>query len=217
MSKVTEVDIALSILDHQLVDGDGQNCGKVDDLEIAGLDGDSPEVVEILVGGNAWRSRGLPRTARGPPLGKRRPRALARGRLRHLGRDPEAPGGGAAPEPRRRPLGRARREAAGILMRLSELLNRKVVTESGQRLGRVHDVRGELVGGRLRVTGPGRRQTRHPRALRRRHPRQRRTRTKRKSTATPSSPGNGSSASERRSSFATRTTRQRERDRREAG
>jgi sporulation protein YlmC with PRC-barrel domain len=59
MSKVTDVDIALSILDHQLVDGDGQNCGKVDDLEIAGLDGDSPEVVQILVGGNAWRSRGL--------------------------------------------------------------------------------------------------------------------------------------------------------------
>jgi sporulation protein YlmC with PRC-barrel domain len=38
-------------------------------------------------------------------------------------------------------------------MRLSELLIRKVVSESGQRLGRVHDVRGELVGGRLRVTG----------------------------------------------------------------
>lgn len=59
MTKVTDVDIALSILDHQLVDGDGRNCGKVDDLEIAGLDGESPEVVEILVGGNAWRSRGL--------------------------------------------------------------------------------------------------------------------------------------------------------------
>jgi sporulation protein YlmC with PRC-barrel domain len=59
MRKVTEVDIALSILDHQLVDGDGRNCGKVDDLEIAGLDGDSPEVAEILAGGNAWRSRGL--------------------------------------------------------------------------------------------------------------------------------------------------------------
>ena len=58
MSEVTDVDIALSILDHQLVDGDGNNCGKVDDLEITGLDGDSPEVVEILVGGNAWRSRG---------------------------------------------------------------------------------------------------------------------------------------------------------------
>ena len=58
MTKVVEVDIALGILDHQLVDSEGQNCGKVDDLEITGLDGDSPEVVEILVGGNAWRTRG---------------------------------------------------------------------------------------------------------------------------------------------------------------
>jgi sporulation protein YlmC with PRC-barrel domain len=38
-------------------------------------------------------------------------------------------------------------------MRLSELLNRKIVSESGQQLGRVHDVRGEIVGGHLRVTG----------------------------------------------------------------
>jgi sporulation protein YlmC with PRC-barrel domain len=38
-------------------------------------------------------------------------------------------------------------------MRLSDLLNREVVTESGEGLGRVHDVRGVLVGGRLRVTG----------------------------------------------------------------
>jgi sporulation protein YlmC with PRC-barrel domain len=38
-------------------------------------------------------------------------------------------------------------------MRLSELLNRRVVTESGAHLGRVHDVRGELADGRLRVTG----------------------------------------------------------------
>jgi sporulation protein YlmC with PRC-barrel domain len=59
MSKRAEVDIALGILDHQLVDSNGVNCGKVDDLEVAGLDSDSPEVVEILVGGNAWRSRGV--------------------------------------------------------------------------------------------------------------------------------------------------------------
>ena len=59
MSKVVDVDIALSILDHQLVDADGKNCGKVDDLEITGLEGDAPEVVEILVGGSAWRSRAL--------------------------------------------------------------------------------------------------------------------------------------------------------------
>jgi sporulation protein YlmC with PRC-barrel domain len=58
MSKPAQVDIALGVLDHQLVDSEGCNCGKVDDLELAGLDGDSPEVVEILVGGNAWRTRG---------------------------------------------------------------------------------------------------------------------------------------------------------------
>jgi sporulation protein YlmC with PRC-barrel domain len=38
-------------------------------------------------------------------------------------------------------------------MRLSELLNRKVVSESGRHLGRVHDVRGALVDGHLRITG----------------------------------------------------------------
>ena len=59
MSQRAEVDIALGILDHQLVDSDGINCGKVDDLELTGLDTGSPEVVEILVGGSAWRSRGL--------------------------------------------------------------------------------------------------------------------------------------------------------------
>jgi hypothetical protein len=58
MSDVTQVDIALGILDHQLVDGRGVNCGKIDDLEIAGLNGPSPEVAEIVVGGNAWRTRG---------------------------------------------------------------------------------------------------------------------------------------------------------------
>jgi sporulation protein YlmC with PRC-barrel domain len=38
-------------------------------------------------------------------------------------------------------------------MRLSELLGRRVVSNSGEFLGRIHDVRGELVDGRLRVTG----------------------------------------------------------------
>ena len=38
-------------------------------------------------------------------------------------------------------------------MRMSELLKRKVVSESGLSHGKVHDIRGELEGGRLRVTG----------------------------------------------------------------
>jgi sporulation protein YlmC with PRC-barrel domain len=38
-------------------------------------------------------------------------------------------------------------------MRLSELLGRRVVSESGLGHGKVHDIRGELEGGRLRITG----------------------------------------------------------------
>ena len=36
---------------------------------------------------------------------------------------------------------------------LSSLMQRKVETESGRLLGRCHDLRGELRGGKLRVTG----------------------------------------------------------------
>ncbi len=38
-------------------------------------------------------------------------------------------------------------------MRLSEFFGLAVRTESGRRLGRVHDVRGELRDSKLRVTG----------------------------------------------------------------
>jgi sporulation protein YlmC with PRC-barrel domain len=38
-------------------------------------------------------------------------------------------------------------------MRLASLLDREIVTESGVRLGRVHEVRGQLVNGRLVIVG----------------------------------------------------------------
>jgi sporulation protein YlmC with PRC-barrel domain len=57
-AKPQRVDLALGLLDHQLVDSLGRNCGKVDELVLTGLDSDEPEIAEILVGGNAWRSRG---------------------------------------------------------------------------------------------------------------------------------------------------------------
>src|SRR5207253_10918994 len=53
-----ELDLGLGLLDHQLVDSEGRNCGNVDDLELVLAD-NGAEVTEILVGGNAWRSRGL--------------------------------------------------------------------------------------------------------------------------------------------------------------
>jgi len=55
-----ELDLGLGVLDHQLVDRDGRNCGNVDDLELTPLSAEgNSEVTEILVGGNAWRGRGL--------------------------------------------------------------------------------------------------------------------------------------------------------------
>ena len=59
MSSGDELDLGLGVLDHQLVDSEGRNCGNVDELEIAGISSGEPEVIEILVGGNAWRGRGV--------------------------------------------------------------------------------------------------------------------------------------------------------------
>jgi hypothetical protein len=53
------VDLVLGILDHQLLDRNGVNCGKIDDLEISGLAEGRPEVTAILVGPGAWRARGV--------------------------------------------------------------------------------------------------------------------------------------------------------------
>ncbi len=45
-----DVDLALGILDHQLVDVDGRRCGKADDLEVSGIREGRPRVTAILVG-----------------------------------------------------------------------------------------------------------------------------------------------------------------------
>jgi sporulation protein YlmC with PRC-barrel domain len=50
------VDLALGILDHQLVDDEGRRCGKVDDLELE-LGENPPRVSAIIVGTTAWRDR----------------------------------------------------------------------------------------------------------------------------------------------------------------
>jgi sporulation protein YlmC with PRC-barrel domain len=50
---MSRIDLGLGILDHQLVDSDGRRCGKVDDLELDGLD-----VKAIVVGGSGWAGRG---------------------------------------------------------------------------------------------------------------------------------------------------------------
>jgi sporulation protein YlmC with PRC-barrel domain len=44
------IDLGLGLLDHQIVDRDGRRCGKVDDLEVAGVRDGKPVVAELLVG-----------------------------------------------------------------------------------------------------------------------------------------------------------------------
>jgi sporulation protein YlmC with PRC-barrel domain len=53
-----EIDLALGLLDHQLVDSEGRRCGNVDDLELD-PGKDLPRVEAILVGPAVWRGRGL--------------------------------------------------------------------------------------------------------------------------------------------------------------
>jgi sporulation protein YlmC with PRC-barrel domain len=52
-----EIDIALQVLDRQLLDKNGRRCGNVDDLAIEGGAGETPEVVAILVGPGYWPQR----------------------------------------------------------------------------------------------------------------------------------------------------------------
>jgi hypothetical protein len=64
------IDIALGVLDRQLIDSEDRRCGKVDDLELEGARDGEPRVAAILCGPPAWRRRGWPgrlaaRVARG--------------------------------------------------------------------------------------------------------------------------------------------------------
>jgi sporulation protein YlmC with PRC-barrel domain len=52
-----ELDLALGVLDHQLIDSEGRRCGNVDDLVIEGGPGEPAEVVAILSGPDVWRRR----------------------------------------------------------------------------------------------------------------------------------------------------------------
>jgi hypothetical protein len=53
-----KIDLALGVLDHQLLDSEGRRCGNVDDLELEGVRDGAPRVVAILSGPPAWAGRG---------------------------------------------------------------------------------------------------------------------------------------------------------------
>jgi sporulation protein YlmC with PRC-barrel domain len=51
------VDLALTVLDRQLVDAHGRKCGRVDDVELEERPGGALEVTALLVGSEAWPGR----------------------------------------------------------------------------------------------------------------------------------------------------------------
>jgi hypothetical protein len=51
------LDLALNVLDHQLLDSEQRRCGKVDDLALEGGPGDELIVTAILTGPDVWRGR----------------------------------------------------------------------------------------------------------------------------------------------------------------
>ena len=55
---MSDIDLGLSLLDHQLIDSEDRRCGKVDDLDLGSLREDPPTVQAILAGTPAWRDRG---------------------------------------------------------------------------------------------------------------------------------------------------------------
>jgi sporulation protein YlmC with PRC-barrel domain len=52
-----EVDLALHLLDDQLIDAGGRRCGRVDDVELSGGAGEATKVAALLVGPGAWPAR----------------------------------------------------------------------------------------------------------------------------------------------------------------
>lgn len=57
MSEKREMDLAVRVLDQQIVDWAGRRCGNVDDVAIEGKPGESATVKGLLVGRDATRAR----------------------------------------------------------------------------------------------------------------------------------------------------------------
>jgi hypothetical protein len=76
MTRPRSIDLALGVLDHQVLDCEGRRCGKVDDLELDGVAEGKPRAASLLVGPPAWSGRG--------PLGRLAAR-LGGGRTVHVG------------------------------------------------------------------------------------------------------------------------------------
>jgi sporulation protein YlmC with PRC-barrel domain len=52
-----DIDLALAVLDRQIVDREGRKCGRVDDIQLTGTPGSPLTVDALLVGPGAWPGR----------------------------------------------------------------------------------------------------------------------------------------------------------------
>ena len=135
--------LALHVLDRQLVSADGVLCGKVDDIELAREDG-SLRTSAVLSGSAAWPER--------LPAWLRAPAALFHGDVARAEWDEIAEISAvvrlklSAAE-----VGRRRAALAGRV-RLAHLLGASVVGEDGRSRGRVYEV--EAAGPPRGVRGP---------------------------------------------------------------
>jgi sporulation protein YlmC with PRC-barrel domain len=128
--------LALEVLDRQLVDADEELCGKVDDILLAREDG-SLWVAALLFGPAAWPDR-LPR-----PL-KQLASRLLRGEVTRIDWNDVAELSSAVRLKLRADQLRSHRVALprldGVGVRLSFLLQARVVSADGRKRGGVHEV-----------------------------------------------------------------------------
>ena len=142
----TDIDLGLRLLDDQLLDSDEHRCGRVDDIRLEGKPGSGTEVSALLVGPGAWTPR------------LRRPFSDIIDGLSpdHMHVIPwsevTAVGTAVHLSSTAKDLGLETNDGRSVqwvgdpprgTFRVSELLRSSLVTRSGQRLGRIWDVRVE--------------------------------------------------------------------------
>jgi sporulation protein YlmC with PRC-barrel domain len=143
------VNLALQLLDDQLIDSDGVRCGRVDDVELHGSVGKELRVEALLAGAGAWKGR-LPQRISGLV-----PAVISASMVRipweavddvstavSLSRSDWELGIGTHDGRNVRWLD----EDVPESLLLSTLLGRDAVFEGGENLGRVWDVRAERLG-----------------------------------------------------------------------
>ena len=142
----TEVDLGLRLLDDQLFDVKEHRCGRVDDVQLKGSPGAKTEVAALLIGPGAWGKRlRRPFSQLVEGLGPRYMHLVSWGEVAAIGTAVSL--AHTAEE-----LGLEANDGRNVqwvgspprgTIRLSSLLGATLATASGERLGRIWDVRAE--------------------------------------------------------------------------